>query len=117
MNFRVPGVPLQSSPSGRADLWRSSGRHEVLCQVGLFVLAYLYFRITANRRPCICTSRACAMMGFSVEFAGCMERREFPVGKLVPLASAREAAILRGLSTQEIAQLNATMAKIAAAVA
>jgi DNA-binding MarR family transcriptional regulator len=35
--------------------------------------------------------------------------------RIVPLASKREAAILRGLSAQEIAQFNATMAKIAAA--
>lgn len=35
--------------------------------------------------------------------------------RIVPLASQREAAILRGLSSQELAQFNATMAKIAAA--
>jgi DNA-binding MarR family transcriptional regulator len=37
--------------------------------------------------------------------------------RIVPLASRREAAILSGLSPQEIAQFNATMAKIAAAAA
>jgi len=37
--------------------------------------------------------------------------------RIVPLASQREAAILRGLSSQELAQFNATMAKIAAAAA
>lgn len=35
--------------------------------------------------------------------------------RIVPLASQREAAILRDLSSQELAQFNATMAKIAAA--
>lgn len=35
--------------------------------------------------------------------------------RIVPLANRREAAILRGLSSQELAQFNATMAKISAA--
>ena len=32
---------------------------------------YLYFRKTARRRPCICTSAAATRIGFSAELAGC----------------------------------------------
>jgi aspartate-semialdehyde dehydrogenase len=40
-----------------------------------------------KKNPTVAIVGATGAVG--VEFAGCMERREFPVGKLVPLASAR----------------------------
>jgi len=65
--------------------------------------------------------------GFVKRFAPANDRRRKTVAltaagrtlyrRIVPLASQREAAILRGLSSQELVQFNATMAKIAAAAA